>query len=613
MSSNVYEPKLSLLTFSMIPQRVRLRINAGSLCEAARRNDITALDMMDVEMKLYGEKKLQVALEKNGLRLDCLITNAGFFSAPEKVEEQLRGALRLAQRFGAFTLMIVPGSAMDEKICAKMTKQQILDMAVQGYQTAVALAESYGIRVGFENTPQCFKPLASAEDCLYVLEQVPGLGFIFDTGNVKILGQQEDVLSFYEKIKKYLIRVHLKDVVVGDFARGERCVDGKNMQAVVAGSGIADLSGILAKLRADDYNGCMAVEYAAGNTPASGNSVQIGSYCSYIRRCWNSSPAMPPYAAIEGLDKPVSRLFFGTAIRPMLMGQDASALLDSVFAQGINAFDCARGYGMAEKSLGSWIKARNNREKVVLLTKCGNVNLQGRVHIDREVIEKELQTSLKTLQTDYVDIFLLHRDDPNTPVSQIIDCLNDCCRQGKIRIFGVSNWSHARIQEANAYAQANGLKGFSVSSPNYGLAEQVDDPWGGNCVTISGEDNADARAWYAQTQMPVLAYSSLARGFFSGKFHSFDYDAAKKMLDPAGQKGYLYPVNMQRLQRAEQMAQEKGCSVAQIAMRYIFSSPMNVFALVSTQNPNRMRDNIEAASNPLTAEEAAWLENGYEQ
>lgn len=612
MSSNMYEPKLSLLTFSMIPQRMRLRINANSLCEAARCNSITALDMMDVEVKLYGEKKIRAALEKNGLRLDCLITNVGFFSAPEKMEEQMRGALQLAQRFGASTLMVVPGSAMDEKICAKMSRQQMLELAVCGYRKAVALAQPYGIRVGFENTPQHFKPLASAQDCLYVLEQVPGLGFIFDTGNVKILGQQEDVLSFYETVKKHLIRVHLKDVVIGDFARGERCMDGRNMKAVVAGSGIADLSGILAKLHADGYDGYMAVEYAAGNAPASGNSVRIGSYCSYIRQCWNSPPVLPPYAAIEGLDKPVSRLFFGTAIRPMLMGQDASALLDSVFAQGINAFDCARGYGMAEKSLGSWIKERNNREKVVLLTKCGNVNLQGKVHIDREVIEKELQTSLKTLQTDYVDIFLLHRDDPNTPVSQIMDCLNDCCRQGKIRVFGVSNWSHTRIQEANAYAEANGLKGFCVSSPNYGLAEQVEDPWGGNCVTISGEDNADARAWYAQTQMPVLAYSSLARGFFSGKFRSFDYDAAKKVLDPAGQKGYLHPVNMQRLQRAEQLAQEKGCSVAQIAMRYIFSSSMQVFALVSTQNPNRMGENIEAARNPLTEQEVRWLENGKE-
>ena len=231
----------------------------------------------------------------------------------------------------------------------------------------------------------------------------------------------------------------------------------------------------------------------------------LGSYCEYIRACWHGTQLLPPYAAIKGLDKPVSRLFFGTAIRPMLMGKNVHALLDAVFARGVTAFDCARGYGMAEKALGNWVKDRNNREKVVLLTKCGNVNMQGKVHIDREVIEKELQTSLKTLQTDYIDIFLLHRDDPNTPVSEIIDCLNDCRQQGRIRVFGVSNWTHQRIGEANAYAASNGLQGFTVSSPNYGLAEQVEDPWGGSCVTISGKDNADARAWYTENQMPILA------------------------------------------------------------------------------------------------------------
>ena len=331
----------------------------------------------------------------------------------------------------------------------------------------------------------------------------------------------------------------------------------------------------------------------------------------------NNDPSLheiyPPYSRIEGVEKAVSRVFFGTAIAPMLMGGNCDALLDAVYAQGINAFDCARGYGKAEDSLGAWVQSRGNREQVVILTKCGNAGPNGSVHIDRRVIESELATSLKTLQTDYIDIFLLHRDDPKTPVREIVDCLNDCKKQGKIRVFGVSNWTHQRIAEANAYAASNGLQGFTVSSPNYGLAEQVEDPWGGSCVTISGKDNADARAWYAENQMPILAYSSLARGFFSGKFHSFDYDAAKKVLDPAGQKGYLHPVNMERLQRAEQLAQEKDCSVAQIAMRYIFSNPMNVFALVSTQNPARMCENIEAARNPLTGEEAAWLENGNEQ
>lgn len=317
----------------------------------------------------------------------------------------------------------------------------------------------------------------------------------------------------------------------------------------------------------------------------------------------------PNYGTIPGVDKPVSRVFFGTAIQPMSLGGDANALLDDVLALGANAFDTARGYGGAEVSLGRWIRARGNREKVVILSKCGNAGAFGRVHIDRKVIERELSQSLRALGTDYIDIYLLHRDDPKTPLAEIIDALNEQKRKGLIRAFGASNWTHARIAEANAYAASRGLEGFSVSSPNYGLAVQHANPWRGSCVTISGAENAGARAWYADSGMPVIAYSSLGRGFFSGRFQSGDYAAAKRILDRPAQKGYLCAENMERLRRAEMLAKEKGCTVSEIALRYAFSCNMNLYAIVSTASPERMRQNIEASRQPLSAEEARWLES----
>ena len=224
------------------------------------------------------------------------------------------------------------------------------------------------------------------------------------------------------------------------------------------------------------------------------------------------------YGSIPGVCLPVSRIFFGTAIKPMLEGKSADEVLDAALSAGINAFDCARGYGQAERVLGSWIARRGCRERVVVLTKCGNVGLLGRVHVNGAVIHRELKQSLKELQTGYVDIYLLHRDDPKTPVGEFVETLNEAKTQGLIRCFGVSNWTHERIQKANEYAAQHGLEGFSVSSPNFGLARQVADPWGGACVTVSGPENAAARAWYAEQNMPVLAYSSLGRGFFSGRF-----------------------------------------------------------------------------------------------
>ena len=311
---------------------------------------------------------------------------------------------------------------------------------------------------------------------------------------------------------------------------------------------------------------------------------------------------------IRRLPLPVSPVFFGTAMEPLMRDGDAAAgLLDSVLEAGVNAFDCARSYGQAEVALGRWIRARGCRDEVAILTKCGDIR-EGRVEVNRGVIREQMAQSLDRLQTDCIDLYLLHRDDPKTPVEEFIDTLNEARQAGMIRLFGVSNWTHQRIEAANRYAAEKGLCGFSLSSPNYGLARQMKDLWGGGCVTLSGPENEDARAWYRANQMPVIAYSSLGRGFFSGRFRAGDYEGARRVLDRYAQQGYLYEENMARLARVETLAAREGQSVPEIAMRYAFASGMNLFAVVSTASPERLRMNLRAAASPLSGEEAAWLE-----
>lgn len=313
------------------------------------------------------------------------------------------------------------------------------------------------------------------------------------------------------------------------------------------------------------------------------------------------------YAQIAYVDKPVSRFLFGTATQPMMKGEDCCELLDQVFGEGITAFDCARNYGLAEKSLGDWMEKRGLRDKAVIVTKCAHPDLMGRKRLNEKCIRKDFEASSQYLRTSYIDIYLLHRDDPKVDVGEIVELFNAMHAEGKIGAFGGSNWTHRRIQEANEYAYKHGLIPFSVSSPNFGLAYQAKDPWGGGCVTISGTENEDAREWYRGSGMPVLCYSSLARGLFAGKVKSADAGRAGQVLDRACMKGYGCPENFERLARCETLARQKGCSVSQIALAWIFHQGLNAFAIVSASGIERVRENAGALCLELSEDECRYL------
>lgn len=315
------------------------------------------------------------------------------------------------------------------------------------------------------------------------------------------------------------------------------------------------------------------------------------------------------YAEMAYVKNPVSRIFFGTATSSALEGSAGSELLDFVYGSGITAFDTARVYGQSETLLGKWIEEKNMREKIVILSKCGHPDLKTwEKRVNEKAMWEDLETSLKELRTDFLDIYLLHRDDPDVETGEIVEIFNGMHAEGKIGAFGGSNWTHERIEQANEYAYKHNLILFTVSSPNFGLADQAGDPWGGGCVTISGPKEVEAREWYRKQNMPVVAYSSLAHGLLAGKVKSTDWERVAELLDAPTIKGYGSEENFERLRRCEILAAEKQATVAQIAMAYIFHQDLNVFAVVSASKPERMKENIEALQIPLTKEEAAWLD-----
>jgi aryl-alcohol dehydrogenase-like predicted oxidoreductase len=313
------------------------------------------------------------------------------------------------------------------------------------------------------------------------------------------------------------------------------------------------------------------------------------------------------YGTIQGLSKPLPRIIFGTL---PLVNADATtfSLLDSITEMGCYAFDTAHAYGdgASERVIGNWMETRNNRSQVVVIDK-GAHPAKGRNRVDPESIKQDLQESLCRLKTDYIDLFLLHRDDPAVPVGPIIEALNDLKNEGKIILFGASNWTQKRLEEAREYAGKNGLSAFSVASNQYSLAIQYDDPYPGTLSINSSSDDSEWK-WYKETQYPLLAWSSLARGFFSGKFSRDNVAAFTDPQSLISIRCYAREDNFIRLNRARQLAEAKGTTVPQIALAYIFQQPLNCFAITGSLNPAHFRENIEALEIDMTEKEAAWLD-----
>lgn len=315
------------------------------------------------------------------------------------------------------------------------------------------------------------------------------------------------------------------------------------------------------------------------------------------------------YGTVPGTDRPVSRLVAGTVMLGTQLTEDESlAVLDRGFELGVTTLDTAHiyGSGACERMVGRWSRARGVRGQLVLLGK-GAHPYGDRRRVTPKDIAADLRESLERLQTDHIELYLLHRDDPAVPVGEIVDVLSGHQRAGRIGAYGGSNWTAARLQAANDYALAHGLAPMALSSPNFSLAEQLSQPWPGT-VTLTGAAQAAERAWYVQTQMPVFAWSSIANGFFSGRYRADRLDTYTTDADRECFRAYGSSANFQRLARATELAEARGLSVAQVALAYVLHQPMNMFALVGAYKPAEVEANVAALAVTLTPEDVAWLE-----
>lgn len=308
-------------------------------------------------------------------------------------------------------------------------------------------------------------------------------------------------------------------------------------------------------------------------------------------RVRDDSPML--YGEIPGVGKRMSRLVMGVDNQPDLA--HASAIFDHFVEQGGNAFDTGYIYGggVLEGRLGTWIRNRGIREDVVVITKGAHTP-----HCDPESLTSQLLESLERQGTDYADIYLMHRDNLEVPVGEFVDVMDEHQRAGRIRSYGVSNWTPERFDEAQAYAKANGRAGFQALSDHFGLAEAYDVPWAG-CVHVT---DPASKAWLEERQIPLLPWSSQARGFFTGRARPDD------LSDPELVRCYYGEDNFERLRRAEELAAQHGVQATAIALAYVLAQPFPTFPLFGPRTITEVRSSMRGLSIELTPEQVAWLD-----
>ncbi len=290
---------------------------------------------------------------------------------------------------------------------------------------------------------------------------------------------------------------------------------------------------------------------------------------------------------------------------------DADALLDAAFENGLSAVDTGHVYGggASERAIGDWLERRGLADDVFVLSKGCHPDEAG-PRVNPEALARDLAESLDRLRLPAVDLYMLHRDDPAVPVGEMVDAFAEHLAAGRLRAYGFSNWTRARIEEACDYAEANDRPLPAASSPNFSLADQVEDPWGGGCATLTGAAAAEDREWHRDTGMAIFAWSSLARGLFSGRVSRRALAADPGLVDEACRTAYVHNVNLARLDRVIEFAEAGGASVPQIALAWVLAQDLPLHAIVGAATGEEVEDLAAAAALTLTDEEQKWLSNG---
>jgi aryl-alcohol dehydrogenase-like predicted oxidoreductase len=288
---------------------------------------------------------------------------------------------------------------------------------------------------------------------------------------------------------------------------------------------------------------------------------------------------------------------FGTRVT----GEEQDRLLGVFRDAGGNFLDTAHCYacwlpggdGASERAVGKYLRDHGCRDELVIATKGGHPSIPGYRTVDRFLspgrISADIDDSLGRLGIDVIDLYGLHRDDPRVPVADIIETLNGEISRGRIRTLGGSNWTSARLSEANAYAEAHGLAGFVASQPSWSLAERT--PFPNDQLSLNDTD----RAWHARSGMPVVPYSPTGKGYFAGRTDNNEFNTE---------------LSRARLMRARALADDLDATPNQIALAWLRHQPFPVIPILGTADCDHLIDALAADDIELTEEQIRYLEPG---
>ena len=279
------------------------------------------------------------------------------------------------------------------------------------------------------------------------------------------------------------------------------------------------------------------------------------------------------------------------------------AVLDEFVAAGFNFIDTADVYsrwhpgntgGESETVLGRWLKARGNRGNVIIATKLGNEMAPGKRGLSRANMMQAVEASLRRLQTDYIDLYQSHRDDPNAPIEETLSAYAELIRQGKVREIGASNFSAARLADSLRISSAQGLPRYQSLQPQYSLVER-------------SEFEGALEDLCLKEKIGVIPYYSLASGFLTGKYRS-KADAVGRTRGSRVEK-YLNDAGFRVLAALDDVAKRCNATPAQVTLAWMIARPSITAPIASATSVAQLRELVNAAEVTLDRDAIAQIDH----